>query len=159
MPDKLTKAERAIGLECQDVWCQPLLSGEKVEETRRYTLPEDFQGRKVWLLASSGEAGAPALGNAVKEGSPAATIVGWVVFSGVTHYTDRQTWTAAQDRHLVPDDDGSYGWQEGNSIFGWVVSDRAALQQPLPMVAASRVNRSLYLLEVSDEQLLAGQPS
>ena len=47
----------------------------------------------------------------------------------------------------------------GNSIFGWFVSDRAALQQPLPMVAASRINRSLYLLKVSDNQLLAGQPN
>lgn len=28
----------------QDVWCQPLLSGEKVEETRRYTLPDDILG-------------------------------------------------------------------------------------------------------------------
>lgn len=36
-----------------------------------------------------------------------------MVFSGVTQYTDRQTWAAAQDRHLVPDDDGPYGWQEG----------------------------------------------
>lgn len=44
----------------------------------------------------------------------------------------------------------------GNTIFGWVVSDKAALQQPLPMVAASRVKRSLYLLQVSDGQLLAG---
>ncbi len=28
----------------QDVWCKPLLSGDKVEETRRYTLPEEFIG-------------------------------------------------------------------------------------------------------------------
>lgn len=32
-------------------------------------------GRRIWLLASSGEAGAPALGIKVEEGSPAAAIV------------------------------------------------------------------------------------
>ncbi len=39
--------------------------------------------------------------------------VGWVRFSGVRHYTDRQTWAAAQHSHLVPDSDGPYGWMEG----------------------------------------------
>ncbi len=40
-------------------------------------------------------------------------------------------------------------------IFGWVVSERSTLAKPLPMVAASRVKRSLYLLKVSDAELLA----
>lgn len=34
-----------------------------------------WPGRKVWLLATTGEAGVPALGNAVAAGSSAATIV------------------------------------------------------------------------------------
>lgn len=44
---------------------------------------------------------------------------------------------------------------DATGIYGWVVSDRGALQQLKPMVAASRVKRSLYLLKTSDVSLLS----
>jgi hypothetical protein len=48
-------------------------------------------GRRIWLLASSGQAGAPALSDEVPDHSQDASIVGWVVFSSMHHYTDKAT--------------------------------------------------------------------
>lgn len=104
----------AYGLEVQEVWSHLLLTGKKAEETRRYPLPSNLSGQRIWLLATSGKAGVAALDDKVQAGHPGATIVGWVTFSGVTHYTTRDAWAAAFDRHLVPDDDANpYGWKEG----------------------------------------------
>lgn len=93
-------------------------------------------GRRVWLLASSGEAATPALGDAVKAGSPAAAIVGWVLFSGVEHYTDRQTWAAAQHRHLVPDSEGPYGWIAGKCLLCC-----QSIHKPILLVCPERSHR------------------
>lgn len=64
-------------------------------------------------MATNGEPGVPSLGNRVPAAHPGATLVGWVTFSGVIRYTDRAAWAAAEPRHLVPDDDGPYGWKDG----------------------------------------------
>lgn len=40
---------------------------------------------------------------------------------------------------------------DATGIYGWVVSDRGALPQRMPMVAASRMKRSLYRLHISDD--------
>ena len=66
------------------------------------------------MLASSGQAGAPALPDDVPDHSQDASIVGWVVFSGMQHYTDKAAWAAGRERHLV-DGEGPYGWLDGAS--------------------------------------------
>jgi hypothetical protein len=145
-------------------------------------------GRRIWLLASSGQPGTPALSDEVSEHSEAARIVGWVVFSEVRHYTDKAAWVIAFGRHFVPDQEGPYGWLEGvvaaaqtratmswtlhqaetilcpslwtsnagdgTGIYGWAVSDREMLPKSLSMVAATRLQRSLYLLNCTDAMLL-----
>lgn len=65
-------------------------------------------------MASSGQAGAPALSDEVPNHSQDASIVGWVVFSSMHHYTDKAAWVAGRTRHLV-DDEGPYGWLDGAS--------------------------------------------
>lgn len=81
------------------------------------------------MLATNGKPGVATLDDKVEAGFSGATIVGWVIFSGVTHYTTRAAWAAAVDRHLVPDDDAKpYGWKDGetpSSDQGWHACSRS----------------------------------
>lgn len=145
----------AYGLEVEEAWSHLLLTGKKAEETRRYTLPSSLIGQRIWLLATNGKPGVATLGNKVEVGSPGATVVGWVVFSGVTHYTTRDAWAAAVDRHLVPDDDGKpYGWKDdGIGKYGWIVSHMQQLAAAIPMPAAKRIKHSIFQLSIDDHAL------
>jgi len=138
-------------------WSHLLLDGTKAEETRRYSLPDhapNLIGRRIWLMATNGEPGVPSLGNRVPAAHPGATLVGWVTFSGVIRYTDRAAWAAAEPRHLVPDDDGPYGWKDdGVGKFGWIVNERCKLSAPVPLPAARRQNNSIFRLECTDAEL------
>ncbi|BDA50429.1 hypothetical protein COCOBI_16-1050 [Coccomyxa sp. Obi] len=143
-----------IGLECKGFWCEKLLTGEKDIELRQYPLPPEFLDRTIWLLASGGEDGVPSLGDSVEAGSPAASVVGWVRFSGNKEYHCPEDWEADQDRHCVPK--GSpYGWQQGETavIYGWVVQEAERLPSPASMPAASRIKRSLFKLHTPPMQM------
>ncbi|CAL8464835.1 g4370 [Coccomyxa elongata] len=138
-----------LGLECKAFWCEKLLRGEKDIELRQYPLPPEFLDRTIWLLASRGEDGVSSLGDTVEAGSPFASVVGWVRFSCNKEYHCSEDWEADQDHHRVPK--GSpYGWQQGETtmIYGWVVQEAERLPSPLPMPAASRIERSLFTLHM-----------
>ncbi len=89
-------------LHLQAAWCQMLLSGVKTIEVHAYPLPESLRGgcciqlaqhraygqhvvltgRRIWLLASTGEDGVSNLKDMVQAGDTAAQVVGVASIAG-----------------------------------------------------------------------------
>ncbi|EIE22836.1 galactose oxidase [Coccomyxa subellipsoidea C-169] len=116
-----------------------------------------WEDHDIWLLASGGEDGVASLGDSVEAGSSAATVVGWVRFSGNKEYHYSAEWEADEQYHHVPK--GSpYGWKHGKTsvIYGWVVKAAERLPSPVQMPAATRMKRSLFLLHGDPRQTPPG---
>lgn len=140
----------AYGLEIKENWSQVLLSGKKTQEARRYTLPQGLLDRRIWLLATNGQPGVGALEDTVRAGQADVSIVGWVTFASVTHFTSRDAWAAAADCHCVVDD-SPYGWREDCiGMFGWNVSHVHQLPVAIQVPNAKRIERSIYALSTTD---------
>jgi alpha-ketoglutarate-dependent dioxygenase FTO len=120
-----------FGLELQSPWAEHLLQGEKTIETRSYDLPAALIGKRIDILRSvPGTAGVSALQNCIALGSDASPApvqrLGWCTFKRVIRYTDRTSFQADEESHLVKRGSG-YAWKDGETkvVFGWVVGEYA----------------------------------
>ncbi|CAL5229210.1 g12493 [Coccomyxa viridis] len=132
------------GLDCEAPWCDKILDGEKTIETRKYRLPAELIGQRIWLLESGGEENVPSLGDEVLAGSQGARIVGSVTFIDVKKYTSQESWAADADKHRVPEDSPYAFHQKPGPAYGWVVGATERLPQPLPLPQMRRISRSIY---------------
>lgn len=140
--------EEVLGLECKAAWCSKILSGEKKIESRAYTLPEPLNGKRLWLISSSGQEGVSSVPDIVSENYEGLTLVGWIVVSHVKEYVSHGSWEADISDHCVPPDT-PYSWQPGftDKIFGWCIAEYEALPSPKPNPRMKRSFRSLFTLE------------
>ena len=158
-----------FGLELKEPWASMVLEGSKTIETRTYDLPPELIGRPLVLLATPEDSGAPGTSGLadVVTIRGAATILGLVTFDDVIQWDSRQTWAKDCDRHGVPDvDDGPYAnyvWREDDAaepgkstMRGWVVSEVIPLPNPVESPPMRRVLRSIFALDTTVEELLAG---
>ena len=155
-----------FGLELKEPWASMVLDGSKTIETRTYDLPAELIDRPLVLLATpehSGSAGHSGLADVVTDRG-AATILGLVTFGGVVEWESREAWSRDREKHGVPDDDdGPYVWREDDaakpgtsSLRGWTVSEVIPLPTPVQSPPMRRVLRSIFALETTVEELLAG---
>jgi alpha-ketoglutarate-dependent dioxygenase FTO len=121
--------DRMFALELQSPWAELLLEGKKTIETRSYDLPAALIGKRIDILRSlPGTAGVSSLDNCIAIGPVASPVpvqrIGWCTFKRVIRYTNRISFQADEDSHLVTKDSG-YAWKDGKTqvIFGWVVGD------------------------------------
>ena len=158
-----------FGLELKEPWASMVLEGSKTIETRTYDLPPELIGRPLVLLATPEDSGAPGTSGLadVVTFRGAATILGLVTFDDVIQWDSRETWAKDCDRHGVPDvDDGPYAnyvWREDDAaepgkstMRGWVVSEVIPLPKPVESPPMRRVLRSIFALDTTVEELLAG---
>jgi hypothetical protein len=108
------------GINIQCPWAENLIIGNKCVETRSYPLPEKYEGEELALIETPG-----------KTGNFKARIIGIVTFSHSFQYKDENEWRDDYNRHLVPDNDMSYKWDDKNK-YGWVVSDVVKFPKPQP---------------------------
>ncbi|KAL4447979.1 hypothetical protein ABPG75_005198 [Micractinium tetrahymenae] len=146
METRASPSQPLYGLECKAAWCERILSGEKSLEIRAYPPPPELAGQRVLLLASSGEEGVAAFGDAIEAGQAGGSVVGWVLFDGAAavEYASGEAFAADAAVHCVPAD-SPYAYREGGpALYGWpvVASHRFAELQPLP--AMRRLMRSVY---------------
>ena len=155
-----------FGLELKEPWASMVLDGSKTIETRGYDLPAELIDRPLVLLATpehSGSAGHSGLADVVTDRG-AATILGLVTFGGVVEWESREAWSRDREKHGVPDDDdGPYVWREDDaakpgksSLRGRTVSEVIPLPTPVQSPPMRRVLRSIFALETTVEELLAG---
>ena len=155
----------AAALEVRAEFAASLLDGGKAVELRAYELPAAFvggamggaaaararrervgpsnhlppppPGPRVYLLATHGPPGVPALGESFPEGADGrASLVGWVAFAASRPYPTPDALAADEGLHGVPP--GSpYGWAEGGERHGWVVGETGRVEPPAPPPAAA----------------------
>ena len=144
-----------FGLELKEPWASMVLDGSKTIETRTYDLPAELIDRPLVLLATpehSGSAGHSGLADVVTDRG-AATILGLVTFGGVVEWESREAWSRDREKHGVPDDDdGPYVWREDDAAK----PGKSSLPTPVQSPPMRRVLRSIFELETSVEELLAG---
>ena len=108
------------GINIQCPWAENLIIGNKCVETRSYPLPEKYEGEELALIETPG-----------KIGNFKARIIGTVTFSHSFQYKDENEWREDYNRHLVPDNDMLYKWDDKNK-YGWVVSNVVKFPEPQP---------------------------
>jgi hypothetical protein len=115
-----------LGLEVQSSFCELLLSGRKVIETRDYPLPQALQGVPLALLRSP-EPG----GSAVHGLLSSCSYAGSVVFSSCSAYRSRQQWEADAHKTCVPVGAAAacFGWPEQEGQQGLQGQGLQGLQQ------------------------------
>lgn len=108
------------GINIQCPWAENLIIGNKCVETRTYPLPEKYEGEELALIETPG-----------KTGNFKARIIGTITFSHSFQYKDEYEWRDDYNRHLVPDNNMLYNWNNKNK-YGWVVSDIIRFPEPQP---------------------------
>lgn len=117
------------GLNVQWPWSDLIASGKKVVETRSYELPKRFVGVELAIIETPGKLGKK------DAGILKARIIGTVVFSGSFKYTSKKDWAADFDKHLVPPDDGLYGFKIDKEKWAWKISRITKLDSAAPAPA------------------------
>ncbi len=88
-----------VGINIQTPWSGLLINRQKCVETRSYPLPNKYVGQELALIETPG-----------KTGQFKARIIGTITFSHSFKYPSQQAWEDDYRRHLVSDNDESYGW-------------------------------------------------
>lgn len=108
------------GINIQTPWSGLLINGKKCVETRSYPLPNKYIGQELALIETPG-----------KSGDFKARIIGTITFSHSFKYPSLQAWEDDYQRHLVPEDDETYGWKSDKPKYGWVVSNIVKFDKPI----------------------------
>ncbi len=100
------------GINVQTPWARLLLSGEKVIETRTYSIPEKYINRWMWLIETPG-----------RSGDFKARVIGMIKFSSSKKYENELEWKKDRDWHLVEQTDPLFRWDDSKQKYGWIVSE------------------------------------
>jgi hypothetical protein len=145
-------------LEMQTPFSDWLVSSTKTIETRRYPLPADLVGKKVYILETPAGADAvSALGSREAYSSAEllagrARIIGWAVFGSMKEYKDRKAFKKDRALHKVSSKSG-YGWSESTSLlYGWEVESCGGLgaDEDMASISISRRFRSIFDIKIEN---------
>ena len=135
----------------REPWAGMVTRGEKTTETRGYALPEALLFRPVALLAAPAAPRLPGdtrrapeafLPDAAPAG--ALTTVALVTFGSCVPYASKEAFADDFANHRV-------GPDSKTPLFAWRVTEVLPLPAPAPSPAATRVFRSLFLLDADAE--------
>ena len=134
-------------LEIQPPYGNLILSGQKSVETRRYPLPKELIGHKIYLFGknSVGTDGISSIQDQILEGQVDLKIWGQVIFSEIFMYETKEQWDNDRLLHRVGES-SVYDWSNESVVWGWRVTMAECWQDPLEVLSMTRVLRSIFVI-------------